>query len=474
MSVSGTLSQARQLAGAVAVGAVAGGLVIIDARVILVVGAAVGAMLALRGSFVLRGRGVAGVAWACAAFTAAFNGVRLSSFMALSDGFLLAAVAAMLLALVVRERSSPAGFDKGVLAGLAMIAAGGLVGTLFAVRPETSLVEMAKFVISAGGSVLAFRLWSPGAPLVRWFCSLWLTGAVVSALWALTFSTTIVGRPSGLSTHPNHLGIVCLLATAVALGLALGGRPAARRLSMVALPPLVLALVASGSRAALLGFFVMVPAVAVLAYRVQLALRAAAAAAVVAVAVLAGIVHIPADTGLGRLFGDRSTPGSDQSRLEHFGRSIDRFERHPLTGEGFEFAQEAHNIYLQVLVAAGPLGLIGFAVVAGSVLRAGSSGARSSRQLVTGDHALLAGLVGGYVGYLVAGLFQNILWDRYLWLYVAAILSLAASLRAAPSGQVSPPAGTDSRSRPPDRPPDASRVDGRGASRPIPGTGSSR
>jgi hypothetical protein len=469
------VGNARQLGAALALGAIAGGLVVLDIRAVLVVAAALGGLLLGRGLWAFGSRGVAGLAWAGAAFTAPFNGVRVSSLVAVSDVFLVLAVVAMLPPMVVRGREPlRSSSHEGVLVGIALIAVGGTLGTLFATQPVASLAGIAKFVLAAAGSVLAVRLWAPGTREVRWFCSLWLGGAVVSSLWALTLGPELVGRPLGLSTHPNHLGIVCLLATGIALGFILSGRPLARGLSMASFPLLVVVLVASGSRAALLGFFVMVPAVAVLSYRLQLAVRAGVVAAVFGLAVLAGAVDLPASSGLGRLFGDGSTPASDVSRIEGLSTSIDRFERHPLTGEGFEFAQEAHNIYLQVLAAAGPLGLIGLVVVAGSVVRASSAGVRAASGRVSGDHALLAGLAGGYVGYLVAGLFQNILWDRYLWLYIAAILALGASLLAATTEALSSPGGTDSRPPPPDLPPGASREDGPGAIPSIPGSGSSR
>lgn len=176
--------------------------------------------------------------------------------------------------MVVRGRGPVrASSHEGVLLGVAVIALGGTLGTLFAAQPVASLAGIAKFVLAAAGSILAVRLWAPSAREVRWFCSLWLGGAAVSSLWALTFSPRPVGRPLGFSTHPNHLGVVCLLATAIALGFLLSGRPRARALSAVSFPLLAVVLLASGFRAALLGFLVMVPTVAVLSYRGQLAVR---------------------------------------------------------------------------------------------------------------------------------------------------------------------------------------------------------
>jgi O-antigen ligase len=436
------VSNFRQLAGAAVAGAFVATALAFRPVVVLGIGAVVAVAVLLYRVLDISGWRIAGAAWTGAAFTAPMNAVRLSSSVALCDVFLVIAVVAMVPSVALTRRASLRQDDAQVVVGLAVIAVGGLLGAIFSARPDISLIDTAKFVLAAGGSVVAVRLWDPDRRSVHWFCACWLAGAVVSALWALTFSAKILGRPLGLATHPNHLAIVCLLGIAMCLGFALGDHPVAPRLCVVALLPLVAALVESGSRAALVGFLVMVPAVAALSRRVQLAVRAAAVVGIVGVAVLAGVVHFPADTGVARLFGGASTPGSNASRVEHLQRSLSRFERHPLTGEGFEFAQEAHNVYLQTLVAAGPLGLIGFVLAAASVLKAGSRrGLGGGRGRATGDRALLAGLTGGYLGYLVAGLFQNILWDRYLWLYVAAILSVAANLAAHPPKAARPRAG---------------------------------
>jgi hypothetical protein len=51
--------------------------------------------------------------------------------------------------------------------------------------------------------------------------------------------------------------------------------------------------------------------------------------------------------------------------------------------------------------------------------------------------ALLVGTGSGLVGFLVASAFQNVVWDRYLWLYIAIILAAtidAQDLRTAAGG----------------------------------------
>lgn len=419
---TGAAGPARQLWAAGVVGAIAGCLVILDGRA---VAAALVCLAGVGGVLVIGPERLGTVAWAATAFVAPMSGVRLSG-VALSDVFLVAAVGLTLPSFATGYRRLPLPIRPDVFVGLAAIACGGVIGTFFAARPGASLGEMARFVLASAGSVAAVALWAPPPSRVRWFCSLWLAGAVFNACWAIFLGPADRARPAGLSTHPNHLGLVCMLGAALALGLLLAEGRAARRLGAAALAPLSLGLLASGSRAALVGLVVTVPVFAVLTRRVQVAVRALAVTAVLGVGVLAGLAHVPDQSGLGRLVGGATAAESDVERVEHLSRSLDRLERHPLTGEGFESSREAHNVYLQVAVAAGPLGVVGFALVVRSVLRARAEVRR--RAPVAGDRALLAGLIAGYAGYLVAGAFQNLLWDRYLWLYVSAALVLAATL----------------------------------------------
>ena len=400
---------ARRLAPAAVIGAGAGGLGAVEGRApVLAVLAALAAA-----SFVLAGvRRLSVAAWGTAAFTAPLSGVRVSA-LALGDVALIAAVALSALSSVTGRRPGWTG---------------GVVGTFFAARPATSLGGVATFVLGSAGPVAALALWAPSRRQLRCFAWLWLAGAVASALWAILLGPAAFGRRAGLATHPNHLGIICMLGTGLALGLVVSGARPARRLAVAALPVLLLALALSGSRAAVVGCASAVLAMTWLCRRLHLALRALVVACAFGATVLAGVVDVPEQSGLGRLAGGRSAAESDTARAEHLARSLERFRQHPLTGEGFEFAEEAHNIYLQVAVAAGPMGVLGLLLVARGVLGATRRGASAGPWPIGGDRALVAGLGAGYAGYLVVGAFQNLLWDRYLWLYVACALALAARL----------------------------------------------
>jgi hypothetical protein len=417
----------RLLAGAVPLGALAGALATIDVR--LAGGVVVwAAALLLTTAFGVERLTEAG--WLVAAILAPMNALRVTSFAALTDVVLVAAATGTIVtAIVVRRPIALRRPDRRLLTGLALIAISGLIGTVFAEHPEKSLLVMTKFVLAAAGSILVLALWSASADKLRRFCWAWLLGAVLSAAWAVSgHSPKIGGRPQGLATHPNHMGLVCVLGFGLTVGLASSTVGRQRLAAQVAVLPLVAGGLLSGSRAAVLGMIVVVPLWSVLSGRWALAWRFLLAGVVLVVALGLGLLHLPANNGATRLLGDRSSAESNAERVQDLQLSIDRFVRHPLTGEGFEFSQEAHNIYLQVLVAGGPVALLGLGLVVSSVLRPGLAIAGALRRARVSRNVLLPlGMVSGYVGYLVASMFQNVLWDRYLWLFIAAALSLMAS-----------------------------------------------
>jgi O-antigen ligase len=142
------------------------------------------------------------------------------------------------------------------------------------------------------------------------------------------------------------------------------------------------------------------------------------------VAAVVGIVHIPESSALSRLQGGGGSAASDLERQQNLSESFDLFSAHPLTGAGFQYAIGAHNIYLQALVIAGPVGLTALAWGAMAIVATGLRGIRRTRSR---DAVLLAGLTAGYFGYLASAVFDNILWDRYLWIYVSLLIVWSAS-----------------------------------------------
>lgn len=370
----------------------------------------------------------AAVLWGAVALAAPFQGLRPAPFLTLSDIVMVLAVIATLPDTLTRRRSRVA--PPPLVAALVLLVAGGLLGTFFSASPGASLLNMVKLVVAAGGSVLALSLWSPEIRSLRRFAWLWFGGAVANTMIALFASKLVLGRAQGLTTQPNHLGLIGVLGTALGLGLVLSASKARfRTVALAGTGVCVAGVVASGSRAALIGEVATFLAVAIFARRPRLLTRTAVVVILLGIAAGAGLIRIPDSSALSRLAGGGGSRESNVERQRNLATTMGRIARHPLTGEGFEFALEPHDIYLQPLVVAGPIGLVALAMAAWAILRASRAGLGAASSAGDGNGFLLAGLSGGYVGYLAAGFFQNIAWDRYLWIYIGLVLMVAASLR---------------------------------------------
>lgn len=370
-------------------------------------------------------RSVVTTAMLVAGFTAPMNGVRLR-VLAVTDVMLAVAILGLAVEMAggrVRMRPLPAAFTIGT----ALVVAGGLVGTLFADRPVASLAHLLPFTLAATVPVMVVRLWGPSVALLRRYAWCWVSGAVVSGVVGLMSTGGVTGRPGGLTPHPNHLAMTCVLASGFAVCLwftEIGWR---RHLALAMLGVLALTAVRAGSRAALVGLLVTL-GVAIYTTR---DLRPAperigrGALAVLTLALIAagllgsGAVRVGEQNAVQRLLGDASARASDAERISLLERNVRKIGDRPVTGTGFEEALQAHNIYVQVWAAAGIPGLIGFLLLVTAVVREGT------RELTAGEtqsRYIRTAFVAGYIGYLMAGLFQNILWDRYVWLQVAVIL----------------------------------------------------
>ena len=123
---------------------------------------------------------------------------------------------------------------------------------------------------------------------------------------------------------------------------------------------------------------------------------------------------------------------SNDKRLEFAKQSVSFFVDRPLTGYGFEWIESAHNIYLQLLVSGGILALIGFLWVYGGFVWRGF---RMRGQFSGDADAVRVATVVSLISYLVMGLVQPDLLDRYLYLPAGLILALSASREKGGSGE---------------------------------------
>jgi O-antigen ligase len=210
--------------------------------------------------------------------------------------------------------------------------------------------------------------------------------------------------------------LTTLLATGAAIGLALGSSRIRRVWGWSAVGILCVAIVFSGSRAALIGLGVLAVTLFWLAPRVKFLLWGFLVLVVIALFVSLGVIRSPASNAVARLLGENPTAVSDQTRERLREETIRDIEAHPITGVGFGVAKTAHMVYLQAWAAAGLLGLAGL----------GGLIVGTARMVRNRDRAdlLLAGAIASYVAYLVTAVIYNALWDRYIWLFVALVVGL--------------------------------------------------
>lgn len=366
--------------------------------------------------------------WALTVLLAPMNSLRLSQSVAVSD---LTLCGAAFLTLVISLYRADRPRVGGLLTGLGAVVIGGFIGSIAAPGVSTSIANLFHFALASFGCLVVMMLWRPRRQELRILMWAFLGGTSLSAVLGIFVLRTPVlpgvagTRAQGLTSHPNHLALTCVLAIGLAVGLSTARRLSERVVAIALLPLLILAVVQSGSRAAL----VVSPIVILVALAVdRRAGRFAVGATVVGVAVaLLLIGALPGSNAgsLGRLTGSQPTAGSNAARSEALGQSLDSYLSSPLVGAGFANAIAAHDIYLQVLVSGGPLAFVGFVVFFWRIVRRGARAAdRLGRSPLRSE---VAGLIAGVVGYLVIGLLFNALWDRYLWLYLGILATTPAS-----------------------------------------------
>jgi hypothetical protein len=251
-------------------------------------------------------------------------------------------------------------------------------------------------------------------------------------------------RARGLTTDPNHLGVMLLIPVLVLVPLSLGAQsPRWRRSIPFVVAFLLLALAATLSRSAVVG---LVAGVAVLAWRYRstfVSRRLLAAAAAVA-ACLTLVVARDADL-YGRFLSARVELRSQgqPSHLEVYEFVPRALESHPLLGVGLNnFAPFAYpvtgrrdygplSVYVQLLVETGLVGTaVYFAFLGYCALRLRAAhrlGAKPGAQAPQFD-ALVWGLAAALVGTMVANAFYLTMTFAYFYVFLALVVMASAAL----------------------------------------------
>lgn len=319
--------------------------------------------------------------------------------------------------MLVRRTTIPPAFAVGAF--LLLVFA--VVSSLLAPAPLGSLMHVIRLISANALLPLAFLLWLPDTRRLRMLAWAYVWGQVASTLLGLAEGPAVGNRYDGATGHPNVLAIGGLMAIALVLYL----WHETRHRWLVASVGLIclLSIHLSGSRGALLAVILiglLYPAVE----RSAGSALAVIAAATFTLPLLTWAVENVGDedSALTRLVkGEATVQGSDSKRREELLTAFERFLGSPVIGNGLdEKLFFPHNIFLQVAVAIGILGLGAWLLML-SPFVAVLFGDSPARRL-------------GYtsLAYLAIGMTQPSLWERNVWAALSLALVATAVRRADP------------------------------------------
>lgn len=357
---------------------------------------------------------------AIAVMTASWNGVRVAGVFTVSDVFLVCAAAFVFAYRALEPRASTWRYYGPFLLASGLIGFGGLIGTLIGGYGWHGIPDLVRFGLSTFVLLFVFSVWSPPEASVRLLLWAYLYGAAANALLGIVSFNDASGRAIGLSGHSNHLAISCLLGLGVGVGFALSSDGSGRRVAIALAGVVTVGVIASGSRAAVVGVVAYLVGFVLYSRQWRLLWLSAFAGVTLAVLVVSGLVQLSSSDAIGRLSGSDPTAAlSDDARSAARSTALDTIEARPITGVGFSAAKAAHNVYLQLWAASGIFGVAGALGLLLGLARMVRSRPRKDM--------LLGSLVCAYGGYLAAAAFSTVLWERYLWLHVALALALCSA-----------------------------------------------
>jgi O-antigen ligase len=290
-----------------------------------------------------------------------------------------------------------------------------------------------------------------GAVATSWrraslIADLWVASATISAAVATVDSATGAGigtsitgfqeegRIAGLALHANTFALTCAMTLPVSLLRSAQLRGWGRAAAIAATGVLLLGIVASGSRVGLLSAVLAVGFMGLLIAKLRGRILAAGLAAVVALGLVAALA--PSGNSLfsafDRLGGGGSAAGANTQRFDQFRESVDIALDYPVTGVGFQVIADAHSLPVQFLESAGFLGVVALILYATGAIGTGLRLIRD-RSLPRGISDLAGALTASIAVWLISGLAQNQVADRYIYVPVGVLLGLTVAAASAKS-----------------------------------------
>lgn len=257
-----------------------------------------------------------------------------------------------------------------------------------------------------------------------------LTLCFVASATASAIAAALIGPPDrytqraqGLATHANSLALVSVLALGPAIVLIIQSHRIVKLIWVIASGFLLWSILfASGSRAGVIGLVFIFALLQWFIGSRRTLLVALECLLLLVIALRLGFIDISGSESLGRLVG-RGTEiqvsgakQSDEGRLAALYLARDEFMKRPLIGSGLATARAAHNVYVSVLTSGGVIALIGLLLVLNQMFRSSQMLSRL-KDRPDGSLVLLGmGWIAGYTGMMAANLFQNALWERFVWI----------------------------------------------------------
>jgi len=380
---------------------------------------------------------IASTAVAAALATVTFNAVRVNTHATLSDALLLGAGVLLLVAVVIEPSVHPRPPLWFTVGGLTLVASG-IISLAVSGATADSLALVAEFGVAA---LLAPLIIGTASRSARWlvlFTDLWLISAGLNGLTALLdfLGVTAIGRGllsreflhrmSGLTIHPNHLGIVVAMALPVAIAQMASPGSRRRRLFYGLLAAaMAIGLLLSGSRAAFAGALAGLVLLFIIAGRDRRRITLYVGG-LISIGLVAVTLALATHTNFITLerFAGVDTGQTVGTRLALYREALSDFASSPIVGHGFQLIVRAHDIYLQLLQAGGLLALGVFtAYIVGTLRLAWRLGHNPVVPAAMGP--LVAGLSASILVFLVNGVAENQLVDRYLYVPIGLLLGLS-------------------------------------------------
>jgi O-antigen ligase len=347
-----------------------------------------------------------------AMFLAPLNNLRLGSSYVTASDVIFVVGFAVLTPTVLRNRIE---IPPMFLLGLGILLTMGTIASVASPIPIVSANQVGRLLVGAFMLPIFFMVWRPPTTVVVRLAGAYILGTVFSVGYGLV-QGPVAGdaRYIGFTYHPNYLGLSCLLAASLVPYVVAMIQPGFRWIFWGSSLVCAYGVWISGSRAALL----VLVMIAVVYPFIEGSVRAVGVVLLGVAGVLAfsgRLLQEDGNSALGRLFGSGSASGSDIERKTILSAAWKQFQQHPLLGNGFDGGIGSHNIYLQVAVAVGIFGLLGYLFIMWTAIRP---------LFWQGTNHRLAYPV---LAYMAIGPLTNTLWDRLIWAVLA--LTFAVNVR---------------------------------------------